>query len=96
MRKRPNSTKRDVNDAKTVENVCLKENVDVKAPTFKVNFDTSDYNYVIWGDRYYYIDNTIYVSNGLWEVKCSLDILATYKNLLQYGSSGKCLLHQRK
>ena len=91
MRKRPNSTKRDISDAKTVENVCLKENVDVKAPTFKVNFDTSDYNYVIWGDRYYYIDNTIYVSNGLWEVKCSLDILATYKNLLQYGSSGKCL-----
>lgn len=91
MRKRPNSTKQDIEDAKIVENVCLKEGVDVKAPTFKVNFDTSAYNYVIWGDRYYYIDNTIYVNNGLWEINCSLDILATYKNLIRHGTTGKLL-----
>lgn len=82
MSKRPNSTKRVLTSSTSVTNVTLKENVDIKAPVFKLNFDTSDYNYVIWGDRYYYIDNTVYISNNLWEIRCSLDILATYRDAL--------------
>ena len=86
MDKKPNSTKRTLTSSTSVTGVTLKENVDIKAPIFKLNFDTSDYNYVVWGDRYYYIDNTVYISNNLWEIHCSLDILATYRDAL-FGQS---------
>lgn len=82
MNKKPNSTKRVLTSSTSVTGVTLKENVDIKAPVFKLNFDTSDYNYVVWGDRYYYIDNTVYVSNNLWEIHCSLDLLATYRDAI--------------
>lgn len=79
--KKPNSTKRTMTDTMEVS-ACLKENVDIKAPVFKVNFDPSSYNYVAWGDRYYYIDNTVYSKRNLFEVHCSLDLLATYRDIL--------------
>lgn len=95
--KRPNSTKQSYEDERTVANVTLKDNVDVKSPVFLVNFDTSNYNYVKWPgdethpDRFYYIDNTIYVHNSLYEVHCSLDIPATYKRIFQYELAGNVL-----
>lgn len=95
MFKKPNSTKQTMEDEVEVS-VSLKKNVDIKAPIFEVNFDTSNYNYIKWEQedyptRYYWIDNTVYVHNALFEVHCSMDLAATYKALFQYGTSGHCL-----
>lgn len=95
MFKKPNSTKQTMEDEEEVS-VSLKENVDIKAPIFLVNFDTSNYNYIKWEQedyptRYYWIDNTVYVHNALFEVHCSMDLAATYKALFQYGTRGHCL-----
>ena len=95
MFKKPNSTKQSMEDEEEVS-VSLKENVDIKAPIFLVNFDTSNYNYIKWEQedyptRYYWIDNTVYVHNALFEVHCSMDLAATYKALFQYGTRGHCL-----
>ena len=95
MFKKPNSTKQTMEDEVEVS-VSLKENVDIKAPIFLVNFDTSNYNYIMWEQedyptRYYWIDNTVYVHNALFEVHCSMDLAATYKALFQYGTRGHCL-----
>lgn len=95
MFKKPNSTKQTMEDTVDIS-VSLKENVDIKAPVFLVNFDTSNYNYVKWEQenyptRYYWIDNTVYIHNALFEVHCSMDLAATYKVLFQYGTRGHCL-----
>lgn len=89
MRKRPNSTKRTLS-ASTNVTVTLKESVTVEHPTFILHTDPSDYNYVVWGERYYYIDcnNVRILANNLWEVPCKIDRLATYRDLLRYGLSG--------
>lgn len=85
MSKRPNSTKRDMTDTR-VENVCLKENTDLKSPVFIVNFDPSNYNYCAWllpnstYYRYYWIDKVVSVANNLFEAHCRLDRCATYRN----------------
>lgn len=94
-KKHPVDTSRAMYDTMDV-NATLKDSVDVKAPIFKVNFDPSNYNYVVWAredgpTRYYWIDNSVYVHNNLFEVHCSLDIMATYRDLIQLGLTGKLL-----
>lgn len=94
-KKHPVDTSRAMYDTMDVY-ATLKDSVDVKAPIFKVNFDPSNYNYVVWAredgpTRYYWIDNSVYVHNNLFEVHCSLDIMATYRDLIQLGLTGKLL-----
>lgn len=79
----------------------LKESVDIKAPIFKVNFDPSNYNYISWArsdgpTRYYWIDNTVYIHNNLFEIHCSMDIMATYYTVIQRGLTGKLLYSTRE
>lgn len=96
MRKVSYSTKQTMTDVRT-EQVCIKENCDLNSPIFKLNFNPSKYNYCSWViqeqniERFYYIDNIVYVHNNLFEIHCSLDILATYRNVILYGIRGRCL-----
>lgn len=90
--KKPNSTKYSM-DSTFTTSVALKERTDLKAPVFIVSFDPTGYNYCSWIiqergiDRYYWIDRVIFVHNNLWEVHCSLDLLATYRNDILQSSA---------
>lgn len=74
--KRKNSTL--IPDFITTVNCTLKENCSAWNPIFILTIDpyASGYNYVNWGDSYYFLDDAVYVNN-LWEWHCSIDILAT-------------------
>ncbi len=76
--KRRNSTKQpaSLSDQRTVK---LKETTSVDHPTFILTGDQFDYNYAQWGSRYYFIEDIRSAHNGLTEVDCVLDVLATYK-----------------
>ena len=76
--KRRNSTKQPatLSDQRTVR---LKETTSVDHPTFILTGDQFDYNYAQWGSRYYFIEDIRSAHNGLIEVDCVLDVLATYK-----------------
>lgn len=77
--KRRNSTKQpgSLSDSR---NCKLKETTSIDAPTFIVTGDDFDYNYAQWGSRYYFITDVRSVHNGLSEIDCELDVLATYKS----------------
>lgn len=76
--KRRNSTKQPTSftDVRTVN---LKEGTSENRPTFILTGDLFGYNYAIWGTKYYFIVNIVSLHNGLTEVSCVLDVLATYK-----------------
>lgn len=76
--KRRNSTKQpaSLSDQRTVR---LKETTSFDAPTFIITGYDFNYNYAQWGNRYYFIVDVRSVHNGLTEIDCVLDPLATYK-----------------
>lgn len=76
--KRRNSTKQPVSlsDQRTVK---LKDTTSFDAPTFIITGNDFNYNYASWGNRYYFIVDVRSVHNGLTEIDCVLDPLATYK-----------------
>lgn len=76
--KRRNSTKQPatLSDQRTVR---LKETTSVDHPTFILTGDQFDYNYAQRGSRYYFIEDIRSAHNGLTEVDCVIDVLATYK-----------------
>jgi len=76
--KRRNSTKQPVSLSDS-RNCKLKETTSLDAPTFIITGDDFDYNYAQWGSRYYFITDVRSVHNGLSEIDCVLDPLATYK-----------------
>lgn len=79
--KRINSTLQPNNDGLSVS-VNLKNDTSIYTPIFLLSVDNIEtYNYLKWNDRYYYIDDII-KSNiaGVWEINCTIDVLATYKN----------------
>ena len=77
--KRRNSTKQPTNELSDVKTVTLKDLTSYDAPVFILTGDDFNYNYAKWGDRYYFITDVKSVHNGLCEVTCILDPLATYK-----------------
>lgn len=81
--KRINSTKQP--SGGTSKNVVLKEDTSVIRPHFIISgFDTS-WNYIVWGSRYYFVEDIVILSNTQAEYICALDVLATYKSVI--GSS---------
>ena len=79
LTKRKNSTLRPsgLSDSR---NVRLKEDTSIDNPTFIIQGNDFDYNYAKWNDRYYFVDNVISRHDGLTEIACVLDVLATYKD----------------
>ena len=77
--KRRNSTKQPSN-LSDVRTVVLKESCSQDKPVFIVTGNDFDYNYCMWNNKYYFIDEIISLKNNLIEVRCVLDPLATYKS----------------
>lgn len=79
--KRRNSTKQPADtDLADVRSVDLKDTTSYDAPTFLLTGNDLAYNYLKWGNRYYFINDVRSVRHNLMEVECVLDVLATYKS----------------
>lgn len=83
--KRINSTKRP--SGGTNIDVLLKHPTSVIKPTFIISGFNTSWNYIGWGNRYYFVEDIIILSNTQAEYICSLDVLATYKDVI--GSSSQ-------
>jgi hypothetical protein len=66
------------------ESVSLKAPTSEEAPSFLLNWESGafPYNYLLWGDHYYWINNVTYERNNLIRLDCTLDVLATYKSYI--------------
>lgn len=59
--------------------VLLKTPTSLHTPTFTISTASFDYNYLKWGDRYYFVTDVVSKNNNLWEVSAVCDVLATFK-----------------
>ena len=79
--KRKNSTKQP--SSGTSLTVVLKEGTSVEKPVFLISGDHFDICYIkAFGSHYYFVDDIKSVRNGLTEVSCSMDPMATFKSTI--------------
>lgn len=60
--------------------VVLKNETSMNNPVFLLSGTKPDANYAQFESAYYFIDDIRSVRTNLWEIICSIDILATYRN----------------
>ena len=90
--KRVNSTKQPAGLTGTDYSVVLKDRTSYENPVFLLSTETLPaFNYVQWGTWYYFVDDIVVVRNDLYEVKCSVDVLATYKT--EIGQTSAFILY---
>lgn len=77
--KRINSTKIPVSTGKNI-NVNLKDGTSIYSPSFIINDFDANYNYLKWDNRYYYITDVQLLRLGIYNIICTIDVLATYRN----------------
>lgn len=67
-------------------NISLKQPCNINNPVFTIKYnDVFGFNYCIWEGQYFYVDGALSIANGVWEVSCSIDVLATYRaEILNY------------
>lgn len=79
--KRKNSTKQP--SSGTSLTVTLKEGTSIEKPVFLISGDHFDICYVkAFTNHYYFVDDIKSVRNGLTEVSCSMDPMATFKSTI--------------
>ena len=84
--KRINSTKKLADNDFAIKDlaVLLKDPCSMTGPVFQIsrsNFPTAGfYNYAKWGSWYYWIDDIVYLTEGIVEVHTHIDALATFKS----------------
>lgn len=78
--KKANSTKVPASDTATELNVTLKENVSLYSPSFILSTEPNQFNYCQLDDKYYYINDYVYVGRNTFIINCTLDVLASYKS----------------
>ena len=91
--KRKNSTALPSGAGETFE-ITLKNGCSFLSPTFLLSAETFSYNYCNFNGRYYWVTDITSVRNNLFEVQCSVDVLASWKNeimattaFVEYSSS---------
>lgn len=75
--KRLNSTKRPTGG--TSLNVYLKHPTSVITPQFVLTTFNTSWNYIQWGNRYYFVRDITIITDTQAVYTCELDVLATYK-----------------
>ena len=78
FKKRKNSTKQPTGG--TSKTFTLKEGTSIEKPVYLLTGNTFTYNYVHAFGHYYFVDDVKSIRNGMIEVSCSMDVLATYKS----------------
>lgn len=75
--KKRNSTLRPSNGY--TRQVVLKENSSLSSPYFIIDGVDLNANYCQWEGRYYFIDDIVLQHASIYELHCSIDVLATFK-----------------
>lgn len=75
--KRKNSTKQP--SGGTTYDVKLKQGCSTESPIFLIDGVNLNYNYAKWNNSFYFIDDIVLSLNNIYEIHCSIDVLATYK-----------------
>lgn len=83
--KRRNSTKRPSNGLSV--NVNLKEGCSYYNPSFILNTNPTNYNYLSCKNKFYYITDIINTRNGIWTISCEIDSLATWRDDIKSTSA---------
>lgn len=79
--KTKNSTKIPANSEGTERNISLKEGCSIINPTFILNYDkTPTFTYCKYLFFYYFVEDITMRNKNIYEVRCSMDSLATYRN----------------
>lgn len=78
--KRQNSTAIPADASGVAVAVTLKIGTSKNNPVFLLSGDLPDYTYCKFDDAYYFIDDIRSVHNDLYELSCSIDVMATYRN----------------
>ena len=86
--KRKNSTLQP--SLSTSFDVLLKTPTSLHTPTFTISASSFNYNYLKWGDRYYFVTDVVSKNNNLWEVSAVVDVLATYKTEILASTQYVC------
>lgn len=87
LSKRHNSTLQPTGTG-TVIDVYLKGGSDLLTPTFTLNSASiPTYNYMSFEGRYYFVTGIRNVRDNLYEITCAVDVLATYKAVIQAASA---------
>lgn len=81
--KRRNSTKQP--SSGTDYSVNIKDGCSVENPVFLIDGINLNANYCSWDGHYYFIEDIILSNSNIYELHCSMDVLATFKS--QIGSS---------
>ena len=66
----------------TSANVAMKEDCSIENPVFLINGVDLDVNYIQWNNSYYYVDDIILRNNNIYELQCSIDVLATWRTAI--------------
>ena len=104
--KRNNSTRQPTGVSGNTVQATLKDDVSINNPIFLIersNLNNFDINYCTAFGHYYFVGDVKIKSNGILELSCSIDALASYKadilnsttNILYSTSSGKNIIDHR-
>lgn len=74
-------------------NCTFKDDIDILNPVLLVkNYTGGNYCYISDFERYYYIDDVGYLTGGVYQLHCSVDVLKSYVDELEnaeyYSSDG--------
>lgn len=86
LSKRQNSTLAPSGSGASVS-VTLKQETSLNNPIFILNGVRPNANYAQFEGAYYFIDDITSIRANLWEIACTLDVLATYKAQIQATSA---------
>lgn len=75
--KRYNSTKRPTGQG-VVYNVQLKDATSIYTPVFTVTNFGTEYNYIQWNNRFYYVTDVEIIRNNIYNLTCRIDILRSF------------------
>lgn len=75
--KRYNSTKRPTCNG-AVYNVQLKDATSIYTPVFTVTNFGTEYNYIQWNNRYYYVTDVEIIRNNIYNLTCQIDFLRSF------------------
>ena len=68
--------------------VTLKDRTDILNPVFRLALASFPaYNYAQFLGRYYFVTGIESVTTDIWDISCSVDVLATYKSAIQSTSA---------
>lgn len=78
--KRKNSTKQPTGG--TTYDVRMKAGCSTENPVFLIDGINLDVTYAYWNSAYYFVDEIVIGNNNIYELHCSIDVLATYRSAI--------------